>query len=160
MDFGSGRLSLGEPPLLYRNAFNIAAGQRPDRIIARDHSGDEILDFAGGLVIGPKPDTDVGLATDNEPVQRWISELDLRAHSPQLIGHRRPPRLQIVICIHDDTYHLPTGCFEFRSDCIAQTRVAFLVHDVERWLHSEALPIKMFDDVPVVLAFHQEYTLP
>ena len=160
MYLGTGCLSFGEPAVLYGNAFNIAAGQRPDRIVGRDHCGDEIFDFAAGFVVRPEPDADARLAADNEPARRWISELDFGAHLPQPIRYRRPPRLQIVVRIYDDAHHLPTWGLEFRSNCIAQTRIAFLVPDVERRFCSEVLSIKMFDDVFVIPAFHQENALP
>ncbi len=160
MHLRSGSLSLGESPLLCRDALDIAAGQRPDRIIGRDHGGNEILDFAVRFIVWPKPDADPRFVPANEPARRWISELDFGAHSPHPFRDRSPPRRWFVVRIHDDTHHLPTRRLEFRSNCIAQRRVAILVHDVEWRFRSEALPIEVFNDVSVILAFHQENALP
>ena len=102
MDRGSRRLSFGEPPVLHRNAVDVAPGQRPDGIAARDHSCDEVLELAAGFVVGPQPDTHPRLAADNRAAWRRTSNLDVWTHTPQPIRDRRPTSRQIIVGIHDD----------------------------------------------------------
>ena len=52
MELRPRRLALGEPAMFFRDAVDVALGQRPHRVVVRDHCRDEILDFAAGLVVG------------------------------------------------------------------------------------------------------------
>ena len=120
MDLGSARLSPGKAPVFLRNALDVTPGQRPYRVVARDHACDEVLDLTPGLVVGPQPDADPGLTANNRPIGRRSSELDIRTHASQPIRDRRPTGGQIIVRVYHDAHHFPVGCLERRSDCIAQ----------------------------------------
>ena len=158
MELRSRRLFLGERPLLHWNTFDVAPGQRPDRIIARNRSRNEVLDLAAGFVVGPQPETYPGSIAGDRPLQRRTSELDIWTSALHPTRDRLPTGPQVVVCIRDDADDFPVGRLELESNCITQRLVAVLVQDFEGRRRFKALPIEISNDVLVVLTFDEENT--
>lgn len=148
-------LALSKLPLRTRNSFDVALGHWPNRIVAWNHFGHEVLEFPGRRIVRHQPDSDAGRTVDDGACRVGMSR-GIDTLAPESVCYGFPTTTYVVVGVHHDAKRLPPGSFDFIANGSQQRIDPLFVRDGKRQIRSvDALP-EMSYDVLVVLAFHEE----